>query len=332
MPSAHQIKKTSVTSVSSAIAPALLYLRTPVLIYGSSFLFLIPMFIAKDLNQFKKLFVSKLKDMLSDDELGAFILVLANSHQDKFLNDELANDLNNTFVALKNNYHNGKLDAPQDDIDVFKQLLDMALADIPVWQSKTVGEWQVVNNAMRQLRPARSSSQILNSIKQPYDETKFHFNKPFLKPEILWQGEYKGLNLRVLYNKFPFSDYHLLIVISPEDNSSQLLTQKAHQYVFSLVAEMRNIFPGLGIGFNSLAAGASVNHFHFQGFIRQQDFPIEKKCWIHNGGELNYPLEVKCFVDAESSWQFLEQLIEQDKAFNCLYLNGDCYIVPRRYQ
>ena len=270
--------------------------------------------------------------MLSDDELGAFILVLANSHQDHFLSDELAVDLQKTFIALKNNYHNGKLDAPQDDVDVFKQLLDMALEDIPVWQSKTVGEWQIVNNAMRQLRPARSSSQILSSIKQPYDETKFHFNKSFLKPEILWEGVYKGLKLRVLYNKFPFSDYHLLIVLSPENNSSQLLTHDTHQYVFSLVAEMSDVLPGLGIGFNSLAAGASVNHFHFQGFIRQQPFPIEKDLWQHNGGELRYPLEVKRFSDAESSWQYLDQLTKQDKAFNCLYLNNYCYVIPRRYQ
>ena len=55
------------------------------------------MFIAIDLLQFKKLFVSKLKDMLSDDELGAFILVLANSRQDTFLKNELQADLQKTL-------------------------------------------------------------------------------------------------------------------------------------------------------------------------------------------------------------------------------------------
>ena len=244
------------------------------------------MFIAKDLTQFKTLFVNKLKNMLSDDELGAFILVLANSHQDAFLQNELQADLESTFIALKDNYKTGKLKAPQDDIDVFEKLLDLELDDIPVWQSKTIGDWQIVYNSMRQMRPARSSSQILTSIKQSYDEKKFHFNKPFLKPEILWQGVFKEVKLRVLFNKFPFSDYQLLIVLSPEKNRCQLLTQETHQYVFSLVDEMGDALAGLGIGYNSLAAGASVNHFHFQGFIRQQDFSIEKNHWRHNGGDI----------------------------------------------
>lgn len=290
------------------------------------------MFIAKDITQFKKLFVNKLKGMLSDDELGAFILVLANSHQDEFLSNELDADLKNIFITLKDKNSAGKLHAPQDDVDVFKQLIDLELDDIPVWRYKTVGEWEVVCNSMRQMRPARSSSQILNSIKQPYDETKFHFNKPFLKPEILWQGVYKGINSRVLFNKFPFSEYHLLIVLSPEKNSSQLLIRETHQYVCSLVEEMSNVFPGFGIGYNSLAAGASVNHFHFQGFIRQQLFAIEKDHWQHNGGEDQYPLEVKRFLDAETSWRYINQLTEQDKSFNCLYRNNYCYVVPRKYQ
>jgi hypothetical protein len=57
------------------------------------------MFIAEDLDQYKQLFVTKLKDMLSDDELGAFILVLANSCQDAFLKSELDADLKSTFAA-----------------------------------------------------------------------------------------------------------------------------------------------------------------------------------------------------------------------------------------
>lgn len=290
------------------------------------------MFIAEDISQFKALFVSKLKNMLSDDELGAFILVLANSHQDVYLQNELQEDLKNTFLVLKDNYKAGNLKAPQDDIDVFEKLLGLELDDIPVWQFKTIGDWEVVHNSMRQMRPARNSAKILTTIKQQYDETKFHFNKPFLKPEILWEGVFKDVKLRVLFNKFPFSDYHLLIVLSPERNSSQLLTQETHQYVFSLVDEMSEIFPGLGIGYNSLAAGASVNHFHFQGFIRQQGFSIEKDHWQHIGGDTEYPLDVKRFPDAESSWEYLDQLTGLDKAFNCMYLNNYCYVIPRKFQ
>jgi len=290
------------------------------------------MFITKDFDQFKKLFVSQLKNMLSDDALGAFILVLANSQQNEFLKNELKDDLHSTFVALKNNFLSGNLKAPQDDRDVFKQLLDMDLDDLHVWHNKSAGDWEVDYNPMRQLRPARASSQKLNSIKQPFDNAKFHFNKSFLKPEILWQGEYQNKHMRVLYNKFPFSDYHLLIVVSPEENGSQLLTEEMHQYVFSMLKDAGKSLPGFGVGYNSLAGGASVNHFHFQGFIRKQNFPVENDSWQHNGGEVEYPLIVKRFSDAESSWLYINELIDLDVAFNCLYRHDVCYIVPRCYQ
>lgn len=290
------------------------------------------MFIAEDLTQFKKLFVSKLKSMLSADELGAFILVLANSHQDEFLQGELDGALKDTFVALKDNFICGKLDAAQDDIDVFKQLLELKLDEIPVWQNRRIGDCEVTFNSMRRLRPARASSQVFTSIKQPFDASKFHFNKPFLKPEILWQGGYKGVKSRVLFNKFPFSEYHLLIVLSPEENSAQLLTRDTHEYACSLATEMAAVLPGFGIGFNSLAAGASVNHMHFQGFVRERSFAIERNHWSHNGGDVEYPLPVERFADVESSWDHLQQLISQEQAFNCLYRDGNCYVIPRRFQ
>ena len=58
------------------------------------------MFIAKDINQFKALFVNGLKSMLSDDELGAFILVLANSLQDEFLKSALSQDLTEKLFSV----------------------------------------------------------------------------------------------------------------------------------------------------------------------------------------------------------------------------------------
>jgi hypothetical protein len=290
------------------------------------------MFIAKDLAQFKKLFVEKLKNMLSDDELGAFILVLANSQQDLFLKRELADDLENTYETLKEKFSNGEISVTQDDSDVFKRLLNVETEKVPVWKNRPLGVWEVACNSMRKLRPARTASQALTSIKQPYDEASFHFNKPFLKPEILWEGEHLGKTFRVLYNKFPFSNYHLLISVEPETNCSQFLTQETHQAIYSLAQSSAKIFPGFGIGFNSLAAGASVNHLHFQGFIREALFPIENKCWQHNDGNISYPLIVERFTDAGSSWCYVEQLIDKNIAFNCVYRNNVCYVIPRRYQ
>ena len=285
------------------------------------------MFISSDFNQFKTLFVDKLKSMLSDDELGAFILVLANSLQDEFLKKELSEDLESNFKVLKEKYKAGTLKATQDDLDVFEQLLETDIGQLPVWQMRQAGQWQIVFNMMRKLRPARASSQVLDSIVQVFDEAKFHFNKAFLEPEILWQGEYQNKNVRVLYNKFPFSDYHLLIVVSPENNSPQVLQQEMHRYIFGLTAEVSDVLPGFGLGFNSLAAGASVNHLHFQGFIRKQPFPVETVSEFDD-----YPVTVKRFSDVESSWLYIQELTERDEAFNCLYRKECCYVVPRRYQ
>ncbi|MCG6938516.1 MAG: hypothetical protein LJE83_10150 [Gammaproteobacteria bacterium] len=290
------------------------------------------MFIAKDINQFKSLFVNKLKTMLSNDELGAFILVLANSRQNEFLKADLHEDLTRTFVALKTNFSAGRIEAAPDDVDVFKQLLALELDELPVWKYRTAGNWELACNSLRRLRPKRASAQIFSSIKQDFDETKFHFNKAFLQPEIIWEGYYKDVNVKVFYNKFPFADYHLLVVVSPQANSPQLLTREVHDYAFKLVAENATVLPGFGLGYNSLAAGASVNHFHFQGFIRQQDFPIEKSHWSHNGGKTHYPLAASCFTSAESAWLYLEQLSARDIAFNCLYREHGCYVVPRKYQ
>jgi diadenosine tetraphosphate (Ap4A) HIT family hydrolase len=268
------------------------------------------MFIAEDFLRFKDMFVSKLKDMLSVDELGAFILVLANSQQDEDLSAAFQNDIKVIFDAMNEDLSSLREKSTRDDIDVFDRLRDINLDTIPIWQYKTIGHWEVVFNSMRQLRPARAATQTFTSIRQSFDETKFHFNKPFLKPEIFWEGEYLNHNLRVLYNKFPFSDYHLLIAVSPEQNCSQLLTQDIHQLIFELTQNGAETFSGFGVGFNSLAAGASVNHLHFQGFVRERLLPIEVGGWAHNGGEAEY----------------------QDIAFNCLYRENSCYVMPRKFQ
>jgi hypothetical protein len=289
-------------------------------------------FIAKDINQFKSLFVNQLRNMLSDDELGAFILVLANSLQDAFLKAELDQDLRKNFIALQRNLINGELNAAKDDLDVFEKLLELDLGDLSAWKRRSAGDWEISFNTLRQLRPVRASGQKFTSIKQAFDAGKFHFNKAFLEPEILWQGVCRDVAVKVLYNKFPFADYHLLIVVSPEADSPQLLTREIHDYAFALVAETAPVLPGFGFGYNSLAAGASVNHIHFQGFIRQQEFPIEKSHWSHNGGDMNYPLAAGYFSSAESSWAYLHKLTDKDIAFNCLYRDHGCYIVPRKYQ
>jgi len=290
------------------------------------------MFISKNLTQFKQLFANQLKNMLSPDELGAFILVLANAQQDESLKAILADDLKQNFIELKQKYDDGSLQATDDDLAVFKQLLQMNLDALPVWSSRREGDWQVFYNSIRALRPARVSSEVLTSIKSEFDAKKFHFNKPFLKPEILWEDEHEGLALRVLYNKFPFAPYHLIVVASPQQAQAQYLTKSLHHYIFSLVLNNQEVLPGLAMGYNSYAAGASVNHLHFQGFIRSEAFPVEHSQWRHNGGDKDYPVTCKVSGSAAQSWSWVEECHEKNQPYNLLYRAGKCYLLLRVFQ
>jgi len=288
------------------------------------------MFIANDFPSFKTRFIDGLTSMLADDQLGAFILVLANSMQDDELRQALSPALASNFIALKQRYLAGELNATADDSDVFDKLLspdmDTGMRNLPIWKAYDIGRWRAVINPMRSLRPPRASNETFSSIYADFDPGAFNFNKPFLKPEILWQGDYAGSKVRVLYNKFPFVAYHTIVVIEPDEQKPQVIDQATHDYVWSLVEDAGSTIPGFGVGFNSLGAGASVNHQHFQGFIDEQPLAVE----VIEAED--YPLELSLCQDRESAWRQIESCLQQDIAFNCIYRRGRCYILPRRYQ
>lgn len=246
------------------------------------------MFIAPTLPTFKARFTMGLQTMLNADSLGAFILVLANSMQDQALFERLHNDLHQTFNTLQLRQQQT---APDDDRAVFMALAANSIQAFSDWKYHTLEPWELVINPLRSLRPARVSSEIFTNIQQPFDPSRFHFNKPFLRPEILWEGAWQGTPLRVLYNKFPFAPWHLLVVPEPERNLPQFMTAAHHTLMMILVAEQATALPGLGMAFNSLGAYASINQLHFQGFVREQPFPVELPRWQHNDGNEAYPLE-----------------------------------------
>lgn len=285
------------------------------------------MFLATDLAAFKKKFGSQLNDMLASDSLGAFILVLANSMQDAELYDLLKQPLKQQFAKLSKNTP----DAPIDDLLVFNNIKKSGIASITCWEYFQAQSWGIIYNPLRAMRPARSSETIIDHIHQPFNADAFHFNKPFLKPEILWEGLWNKKQYRVLYNKFPFAPWHLLIVPEANKQQPQYLTQKAHQHIFKLSIESTHL-PGLAVAFNSLGAYASINQLHFQGFIYQQPLPIEVEKWQHNGGKEEYPVKCSRYSTYEESWTKINQLHRQNQPYNLLYRDGLCYVIPRKGQ
>jgi diadenosine tetraphosphate (Ap4A) HIT family hydrolase len=285
------------------------------------------MFIAAGNDGFRRQFSDGLSQMLSADGLGAFILVLANSLQGDELRQPLLYALEKNFDAMKTAGQGS-----DDDESVFAILAREGVEDQQCWRHRAVGCWELVYNNMRRLRPERLSAQKFDAISQPFDDQRFNFNRPFLQSEILWQGEWSGRHFRVLYNKFPFAPWHLLIVPGADERHPQYLDIKTHAMMWDLVSTQQQIMPGFGVGYNSLGAGASVNHLHFQGFLRTQPLPVESTHWRHRGGQADYPLKCQAMDSVQQAWELIEQFHQQHQPFNLLYRPGICYLLPRRPQ
>lgn len=290
------------------------------------------MFVTDSADAFQQLFVNTLRNMLSPDEAGAFILVLANSMQDEELRNGLKQELGANFKAVQSGIRRGVLDITADDLAVFEAIEATGADSLSCWKRQNKAEWELVYNPMRALRPVRVSNEIFDSIKQTFDENRFNFNKPFLQPEILWQGRWHGTQLRALYNKFPFSPYHLIIVPDPDMQMPQYLTADYHGMMWDLVEQQQFMLPGFGAGYNSLGACASVNHLHFQSFVRTELMPIEQRQWKHNGGGIDYPMH--CYVSAsvQDSWALIDECHGNNQPYNLLYRPGCCYVIPRKVQ
>jgi len=173
----------------------------------------------------------------------------------------------------------------------------------------------------------------VDSLSRPFDHDGFHFNKPFLKKEILWQGQLQGSHCRLLFNKFPFADRHGILVIEPGENRPQFLDYETHMYVWKLCQSMGAAMPGVGFGYNAYGAAASVNHQHFQMYVRDDEgYAVELGQWQHNGGGDVYPLDCERLHDCESAWQRIEALHASNTAYNLLYRPGLMYVLPRRMQ
>jgi diadenosine tetraphosphate (Ap4A) HIT family hydrolase len=290
------------------------------------------MFIAPDADGFRRLFIERLRQMLLPDRVGAFILVLANSLQDENLRRSLRADLDATFAQLLQRFRAGELEATADDLAVFSALCEIGMDSLGVWRTRTVSDWELNFNQLRALRPARASAEKVVSIEQVFNPAGFNFNKAFLRPEILWQAEWRDVSMRVLYNKFPFAPWHLIIVPEPEKQLPQYLDETQHARLWALVECVQDRLPGFAAGYNSIGACASVNQLHFQSFVREHALPLELPHWRHNGGGDAYPMVCAATASVSESWALLRQLHADNQPYNLLYRPGRCYVLQRRMQ
>jgi diadenosine tetraphosphate (Ap4A) HIT family hydrolase len=281
-------------------------------------------------------FEAGLRRMLAEPSLGAFILVLANASFDAALHRRFGPALQEAFDHWCGEFDRGAdaiAHAPADDTAVFDRIRRVGLASLGATRWRHVGPWQLQFNAVRALRPPRMSDAVVRAVRRPFERSGFHFNKPFLRPESLWEGEYRGSPWRLLYNKFPFAPGHGLLVPAPDAELPQFLDQTRFFLLWDLAAAAGAAVPGLGLGYNALGAYASVNHLHFQLFVGpERPYPVEAPHWRHNGGTDDYPLQVACFDDRSGAWRRVDRLQQDNRAFNLLCRPGRVDVIERARQ
>jgi hypothetical protein len=285
------------------------------------------MLFESSLETFKSRFTRQLGDMLSAEELGAFILVLANSLQDETTHKYLAQPLAERFQSLVNSQKKGELVGAPDDMAVFNALLATGIECFAPWRQRSLGPWRMACNPLRGLRPQRASGERFVGLYQAFDNQRFHFDKPFLRPEILSEEVLDGRNLRLMYQKFPFVAFHLLILLDASKHYPQFMSAELNRLAWSLVTECA--LAGFAVAYNSLGAGASVNHQHLHGFVAQEKLSVEDRVWKHNGGNKTYPVNCIPLASAKESWPLIQQLHDSNQPYNLLYRAGVCYLLTR---
>jgi len=287
---------------------------------------------------FRQQFNQGLSRLLEKQQLGTFILCLANATNDAELFEQLKHALQAQYNLLLSKYREAlnsgvQINTVEEDFLVFLKLHMLGFDNIQLTQLRSESHWQCQYNQLRSFRPARISGfQHNGEIFTAFSENQFNFNKPFMAKECFWSGDYNNKKLDLFYNKYPFCDMHGLIVPQREDCFPQFLIEGMHHYIWQLSSDLAETLPGVAMAYNSYGAYASINHLHFQMFISQQGLPVSNSCWKHNGGEYNYPLKVYASNNQAESWRIIDELHHRKQAYNLLYMPNEIFIMPRQVQ
>jgi hypothetical protein len=114
----------------------------------------------------------------------------------------------------------------------------------------------------------------------------------------------------------------------------QVLTLPLLQDFLMLASVSRNSM----IYFNSIYAGASVNHIHFQSVQREREMPIEKGATFLKGGRAfleDYPASGLVYshdTPVEKIWRDIEKLQDCRIPFNLIQAGGRTFLAPRNIE
>ncbi|MDH5764509.1 MAG: hypothetical protein OEZ38_00725 [Gammaproteobacteria bacterium] len=287
--------------------------------------------------EFSHEFNKGLHVLASKQGLGPFILVCANAtvHEEMF--DEFKPSLERQYQELYDYYRQAfadgcDVDVVDEDLLVFLKMHAIGFESIRHNEVRKEDLWKIQFNHIRSFRPRRITRFIHEGISEPYNEDGFNFNKKFMASECFWSGELMGRDIDLFYNKYPFADLHGLLVLDKTACKPQVLRKKDHDYIFKLALELDSGFPGVGFGYNSYGAYASVNHLHFQMIVDEEGLPVMDNAWKHNGGDKEYPVDCFAYESVSASWNMIRTLHHLEQPYNILYVPGRVYIFPRKAQ
>jgi len=286
---------------------------------------------------YKDTFNNGLVKLAQDDGLGTFILAMANATFDKEIYDVTKEVLSSNFISLKKKYTESftqgkKVNEVDEDLLVFLKMICVGFDKLQTTVFRNESDWELQFNHVRGFRPNRISQQTIENLLLEFSATEFNFNKPFMAKERLWEGEYKKSQFSLYYNKYPFAHYHTLLVPEREKQYPQFLQLSHHNMMWEFLDSIGEKFEGVGAGYNSRGAFSSVNHLHFQLFLREKTLPVTESKWLHNGGSTTYPAACHVFSNRKESGQFIKNLHKTNTAYNLLYFPGGVYCFPRKMQ
>jgi diadenosine tetraphosphate (Ap4A) HIT family hydrolase len=286
---------------------------------------------------FRAAFEAGLAGLLDQEGLGLFILALANATFEPGLHARLRPRLAARFELLAARLRGALLTGraladPEDDTLVFLKLLAVGLERIEPTRVRYAGPWEVQFNPVRAFRPPRAAQAAVRGIRAEFNPHGFHFGRRFLDREVFWAGRLHGREVALLYNKYPFVELHGLLVPERSAHRPQFLMEADHRYAWELTEDLGRRLAGFGLAYNAYGAYASVNHLHFQVFLRGQAFPVERPACRHNGGGEAYPVECLTFDSADEAWRAIDGLQRDEQPFNLLARPGRMYCLPRARQ
>jgi hypothetical protein len=204
-------------------------------------------------------------------------------------------------------------------------------------------------NSYRALRPGASGRPVGRQPDIPADpqSCRFHcqnITEPLslLRREPLLQVKFKHFDWNAYYNVAPLEkEGHFLWVPTASASATTVLPHIPQKLRPEFLEDAVELFDQLAhtiLFFNSLHAGASVNHIHLQAVYHRQPLPIEAApVVVYRGYHLlnNYPVQALVFTPntpINEMFAYIDWLQHESIPFNLVMLREHILIVARNIE